>query len=77
MDESARNHVLMPVVWHRGRRPDLLGRAQAGENPAPILRLVDERFKAGADVNPGFQVQRVRRLSDEEIERAIAEGREL
>ena len=26
----------------------------------------------GADVKPGFQVQRVRRLSDEEIERTIA-----
>ena len=26
----------------------------------------------GADVKPGFQVQRVRRLSDEEIERAVA-----
>ena len=31
----------------------------------------------GADVKPGFQVQRVRRLSDEEIERAIAEGQGL
>ena len=26
----------------------------------------------GADVKPGFQVQRVRRLSDEEIEKAVA-----
>ena len=26
----------------------------------------------GADVKPGFQVQRVRRLSDDEIETAIA-----
>ena len=33
------------------------------------------RFAAlcpGADVKPGFQVQRVRRLSDEEIEKAVA-----
>ena len=39
--------------------------------PGNFLRRVAE-LCPGADVKPGFEVQRVRRLSDEEIEKAVA-----